>query len=112
VESTAAGPAGQRRSVGLRRAVGSSILLVAVAAVVLFALPLAIAASLLYRDEAAGRLSSEASRAAGYLSGDGPASGIPAGGTFALPGPGCPAPGRHTAAWRPGCPRTRTRSRS
>lgn len=45
-------------------------MLVTTLAVVLFAVPLALAASQLYRDEAVGRLSAEASRAAGILSGD------------------------------------------
>ena len=54
----------------VRRAVGSAIMLVAVLAVTLFAVPLALAAARLYQDEALGRLSAEASRAAGYLSGD------------------------------------------
>jgi len=64
-----AAPPEQARLVPVRRAVGSAILLVAVLAVALFAVPLALAASHLYRDEAVGRLSAEASRAAGRLSG-------------------------------------------
>jgi signal transduction histidine kinase len=43
------------------------MVLVAVLAVVLFAVPLAVAASVLYRDEAAGRLTGEAIRAAAQL---------------------------------------------
>ena len=47
------------RSVPVRRAVGSAIMLVAVLAVTLFAVPLALAAARLYEDEAFGRLSAE-----------------------------------------------------
>ncbi|HEX6754899.1 MAG TPA: HAMP domain-containing protein, partial [Mycobacteriales bacterium] len=63
-------PGLQRPPVPVRRAVGSAIMLVAVLTVTLFAVPLALAAARLYRDQAVGRLSGEASRAAGYLSGD------------------------------------------
>ena len=64
------GPAAEpavRRTVPVRQAVGSAMVLVAVLAVVLFAVPLAVAASGLYRDEAAGRLTGEAIRAAAQL---------------------------------------------
>lgn len=55
------------RPVRVRRAVGSAILLVAVTAVTLFAVPLAIAANGLYRDQQTGRLTGEAIRAAAEL---------------------------------------------
>ena len=82
-----AAPAGPRgpgrcRSGG---AVGSAIMLVAILAVTLFAVPLAVAAARLYEDEAFGRLSAEASRGAGYLSGDALRPGRPPGAGYALP---------------------------
>jgi len=67
------------RTVPVRSAVGSAIMLVAILAVTLFAVPLAIAAARLYEDEAFGRLSAEASRGAGYLSGDALRPGRPPG---------------------------------
>ena len=73
------GPAAEppvRRTVPVRRAVGSAMVLVAMLAVVLFAVPLAVAASGLYRDEAAGRLTGEAIRAAAQLP-DAVRSGVP-----------------------------------
>jgi hypothetical protein len=73
--------------VPVRRAVGSAIMLVAALAVVLFAVPLAIAAAALYRDEALGRLSAEASRAAGIVSGDALRPGADADRPVALPRP-------------------------
>jgi signal transduction histidine kinase len=81
-------PAGPDRPVPVRSAVGSAILLVAILAVLLFAVPLAVAASRLYQQEALSRLAGEASRAAGLLSGD----ALPPGrqrppARFALPGP-------------------------
>jgi signal transduction histidine kinase len=62
-------------------------MLVTALAVVLFAVPLAIAASQLYRDEAVGRLSAEASRAAGILSGDALRPGADVDRPLALPAP-------------------------
>jgi signal transduction histidine kinase len=56
------------RSSTVRRRIGAAILLVAVLAVALFAVPLALAASRLFREEAATRLAREASRAAGAVS--------------------------------------------
>jgi signal transduction histidine kinase len=73
------------RTVPVRSAVGSAIMLVAILAVTLFAVPLAVAAARLYEDEAFGRLSGEASRGAGYLSGDALRPGRPPGAGFALP---------------------------
>jgi signal transduction histidine kinase len=64
-----------RRPVRVRRAVGSAIMLVAVAAVTLFAVPLAIAANGLYRDQETGRLTGEAIRAAAELRDAGSAPG-------------------------------------
>jgi signal transduction histidine kinase len=60
----------QRRSGGstVRRRIGVSILLVAVLAVALFAIPLALAASRLFREEEATTLAKEASRAAAAVS--------------------------------------------
>jgi signal transduction histidine kinase len=78
---------GPVRSVPVRRAVGSAIMLVAVLAVTLFAVPLALAAARLYEDEAFGRLSAEASRGAGYLSGDALRPGRPPGAGYDLPRP-------------------------
>jgi signal transduction histidine kinase len=78
---------GVARPVPVRRAVGSAILLVAVLAVTLFAVPLAVAAARLYRGEATSRLSAEASRAAGYLSGDALRPGISPGSAPGLPRP-------------------------
>ena len=82
-----AAPAGppRARPVPVRRAVGSAIMLVAILAVTLFAVPLAVAAARLYEDEAFGRLSAEASRGAGYLSGDALRPGRPPGAGYALP---------------------------
>ena len=57
-----------RRNSTVRRRIGTSILLVAVLAVALFAVPLALAAKRLFREEAATRLAREASRAAGAVS--------------------------------------------
>ena len=79
-----AGPA-RARTVPVRRAVGSAIMLVAVIAVTLFAVPLGVAAARLYEDQAFGRLSAEASRGAGYLSGDALRPGRPPGAGYALP---------------------------
>lgn len=62
-------------------------MLVTVVTVVLFAVPLAVAAAQLYRDEAVGRLSAEAGRAAGYLSGDAVRPGRTPGLGFTLPAP-------------------------
>jgi signal transduction histidine kinase len=62
-------------------------MLVAVLAVTLFAVPLALAAARLYEDEAFGRLSAEASRGAGYLSGDALRPGRPPGAGYVLPRP-------------------------
>jgi signal transduction histidine kinase len=62
-------------------------MLAAVLAVTLFAVPLALAAARLYEDEAFGRLSAEASRGAGYLSGDALRPGRPPGAGYALPRP-------------------------
>jgi hypothetical protein len=73
------------KTVPVRRAVGSAIMLVAILAVTLFAVPLAVAAARLYEDEAFGRLSAEASRGAGYLSGDALRPGRPPGAGYALP---------------------------
>jgi signal transduction histidine kinase len=53
--------------VPIRRAVGSAILLVAVLAVTLFAVPLAVAASRLYRDQTSDQLAGEAVRAAAKI---------------------------------------------
>ncbi len=58
----------ERRTWTVRRRIGASILLAAVLAVALFAIPLALAASRLFREEAATRLAREASRAAGAVS--------------------------------------------
>jgi hypothetical protein len=86
--------------VPVRRAVGSAIMLVAILAVTLFAVPLAVAAARLYEDEAFGRLSAVASRGTGYLSGDALRPGRPPGAAYALP------PVRHAgirlAAYIPG----------
>ena len=62
-------------------------MLVAVLALTLFAVPLALAAARLYEDQAFGRLSAEASRGAGYLSGDELRPGRPPGAGYALPRP-------------------------
>jgi signal transduction histidine kinase len=62
-------------------------MLVAVLAVTLFAVPLALAAFRLYEDEAFGRLSAEASRAAGFLSGDALRPGRVPGDGYGLPRP-------------------------
>ena len=55
------------RPAGIRSAVGSAILLVAVLAVTLFAVPLAVGASRLYREQAVDQLGGEAVRAAAKL---------------------------------------------
>ena len=57
-----------RRSPTVRRRIVVSILLVVVFAVALFAVPLAFAATRLFREEAATKLAREASRAAGAVS--------------------------------------------